>query len=138
MPSRAQDIAVHRMHTRILIDQFPTVVRLRRPAPLVEDGQGGRTRARNPDGTAIPDATLPAQKFFFSGLNSNGRSQTATRWDITEEGERFLTRFVIVGEWNADIQEDDWFMLGNRRVQILNVFPDRSYQTKCEAVTHDA
>lgn len=131
MPSRAQDIKVNRMHTRILIEQFPSKVRLTRPRPLVEDGEGGRIRE-----PGLP-TQVREQTFFFSGLNSAGRSQTAQRFDITDQGERTLTRFVIVGEWDADIQEDDWFMLGNRKVQIMNVFPDRSYETKAEAVTID-
>lgn len=126
-----RELKMFREHTRILIKEETTKVSLKRPRPLVDDGQGGKVR--EPGGPI----DIPEQKFFFSGLNSNGRSQTAARWDITEEGERFLTRFVIVGEWDADLQEDDWFMYNGRRVQIMDVYPDRSYETKAEAVTID-
>jgi hypothetical protein len=120
-----------REHTNILIKNEPTKVVLNRARPLVDDGQGGKVRE---PGEPIQ---IDEQTFFFSGLNSNGRSQTAARWDITEEGERFLTRIVIVGRWDADLQEDDWFMFQGRKVKIMDVYPDRSYETKAEAVTID-
>lgn len=119
------------MHTKILIDQFPTEITLKRPPAQVEDGQGGRSRP------STPPTTLAPQEVFVSGLNSNGRSQTAARWDITEQGELFLTRFIIIGMPELNVQEDDWFEFMGRKFYIQNVFPDRTYETKCEAVTLD-
>lgn len=132
MPSVLEgEIRLHRMHTRLLIARYPTRIVINRPPPLVDDGQGGMQRPNT------PPTVLPAQNVFFSGLNSNGRSLTATRWDITDRGERFLTRFVIVGEYNANLEEDDWFMFQGRKIKISDRFPDRTYQTKCEAVAID-
>lgn len=129
--ARTRETQIMRMHTRILIDRFPSDIVVERPRRAVPDGQGGVER---PSGRG---QTLRPQRVFLSGLNSNGRSLTAARWDVLPEGERFLVRYVVIGPYDADLQEDDEFTFQGRRFRIMSVFPDRAFETKCEAVTVD-
>lgn len=113
--------------TSILIEHDPHVVSLNRKAPLVDDGEGGRTRSGVP-------TVLPAQRFYIGGFAENFGVRNRPAYEEDERGERLVARFILVGMPGTDIAEGDWFELGGHTYTVQFVDPLREFQVKAEAV----
>lgn len=115
-----QGLTVERKQTKQFIDQNPTEVVLQR-ASWVPDGAGGQKPAQwtevKPQTMRLVPQTLPKE----------------TR---TSAGEMVNVEFIIVAEHNADIKEDDVFVMDNRRYEIVWVYNQNGYELKAEAARH--
>lgn len=115
------ELQSQRQATRDLIDSKPVKLTIHRPTELVSDGAGGLIREDTPD-------ELPPRERYMGVIT-----------DITvlgfanvefEEGKRIRWTHILVGPYDDDIQENDFFMIGDRKYVIARVHPDRTYQTK--------
>ena len=52
----------------------------------------------------------------------------------TVEGQTVTPEYVLLGSWDADIRNGDWFYVDGVKYEVVFVHPDRSYQTKAEVV----
>lgn len=112
---RAQERA-----TKNLIHSFPSEIALRRlPGEMVRTPAGGVSQ-----GTGRPIA-LESKERFFSAVTQN------PFWIETQNGERVIVTYVLVGLKDDDIQAYDEFVVGGRTFWVVKVDPTTlSYQTK--------
>ena len=111
--------------TRTLIEAWPQGIILNRPPEPVDDGAGG---VRVPDG---PDTQLPVQTLYFAESDAETDVERTTL-----AGTKVVITHVLVGMPDADMRENDWFVVGDKKFKIQYVLPDRDYQTKGE-VTYE-
>lgn len=79
-----------------------------------------------------PPTTKPAKARYFGAVI--GDPVYVTR----DEGEHILARHVIVGMPGDDIQQKDTFTLGGREFEVVQMHPERSWQTKGWVVERSA
>jgi hypothetical protein len=112
-------LQAQRLQTANLIAASPRNIALVRERGWTSDGAGGRVPISGP-------IQLPAVTRYL-GLVSDTYGL-----NVTNEGERHRTTFILVGPYNDDIQAGDTFDLDGLKAEVTFVHADRSYQTKAE------
>ena len=116
----AAELKVHRANTKAFIEaDKKTVVLLR--STRTPNGQGGFT-------ISAP-ASRPAQTMRLIPTSGNRSIERATI-----EGRSVTPDFILLGEWNCDMQRFDEFVDQGMRYQVVWVEEKRSYETKGEVV----
>jgi hypothetical protein len=110
---------VMRKQTAEFIAVYPLVIILVRPG-AEDDGAGG-TR---PD----PEALEPQ---IFRQITQPTSPQVFTR---TIDGEEVKPDFVLLGEWNVDVQIGDYYFKDGAKHEVAYVKEDRRYETWAEVV----
>lgn len=114
--------------TTVLIQTFGQEISLIRPAGLMDDGAGGKTRVSN-----SPEITLAGVQRFLGGLQTEGRGVTTEplNWFTTSLGDKFKEFFVLIGEKDDDIRPDDYFVIERKKYVVLFLHDTVSaYMTK--------
>ena len=119
--NRLRDLLDRRQTTADLIEQEGCDIALQRPAARVSDGAGGWV---SPGGPATPQNAV---RRFFSLVQYEPQDQ-----QNTIVGERELVKFVLVGKFNDDIQEGDFFEFGDRKYTVDFINPDRYFEVRAE------
>lgn len=97
----------------------------------VDDGEGGQIPAPAAPGED-PDEPVSIKQRYFTTVVAEPVDET------TDQGERLLINFVLIGKWDDDIREGDWFYVKNERYQIEFVDPNQDYQTKGVGVAYSS
>lgn len=109
---------VMRKQTTEFIAVYPQVIALVRTA-MESDGSGGfKTVGPNPLGPQT-----------FRQITQPTNTQVLRR---TIDGEEVSPDFVLLGEWNADVQIGDWYMKDGAKHEVVYVKEDRRYETWAE------
>lgn len=118
--------------TAQLIKEYGRDVTLFRPPPFQHTAAGGVQRQGG------NDTELDAQRVYFGG-KINNRMNNIPFEQLTTLGEYINKAFVLVGMPTEaygiealDVQEDDYFYIGDHMYYITFVDDDRTYQVKCE------
>lgn len=101
--------------TASLIEEDGMVVELLRSV-WEETASGGIRR-----GTSVLQD--PARRFFGAVTADPYRL-------LREEGEQIVLRHVLIGMPGDDIQEKDTFEVGGRQFEIVDVAPDKTWETR--------
>lgn len=110
---------VMRKQTTSFIAVYPQSIVLTRPGSQ-PDGAGG---------TKPNPSALSAQT--FRQITQPTSPQVFTR---TIDGEEVKPDFVLLGEWNADVQIGDWYVKDGAKHEIVYVKEDRRYETWAEVM----
>lgn len=70
-----------------------------------------------------PEPKDPVRRYF------SGVAADAVRV-FYSEGEQIVAAYVLIGPPGDDVQEKDEFVLNNQKFRIVEVHPDRSYETR--------
>jgi hypothetical protein len=108
---------VMRKQTKSFIDEYPQSIVLVR-ADTESDGAGGVKSTLAP---------LPAQT-----LRQITQATNTGVFRRTIDGEEVQPDFVLLGEWDADIANGDWYMKEGAKHEIVYVRDDRRYETWAE------
>jgi hypothetical protein len=115
-----EDLATLRKQTAEFIGYNPMEVVLLRPQ-RVADGSGGW---KDDPPTALASQTMRK-------ITQPTNSQVFRR---TIDGEEVKPDFVLLGEYNADVQNGDYWLEDGRRYDVVYVKDDRRYETWGEAI----
>jgi hypothetical protein len=110
---------VMRKQTAEFIAIYPQVLVLTRPV-TASDGAGGSTATPTP---------LAAQT--FRQITQSTSPQVFTR---TIDGEEVKPDFVLLGEWNVDVQIGDYYTKDGAKHEVVYVKEDRRYETWAEVM----
>jgi hypothetical protein len=102
-----------------LIRQDPTTVTLIRH-PRVRSDTGGYVEG--------PPVTLRPQVFHLQSFKRRLTDETVR----TEQGTVQSLLYTLVGKWNADIQQNDTFFLGDDEFEVEAVDLDRRVRTAAQ------
>jgi len=116
----SREMAVLRKQTIRFVKENATVVQIQRGTGMVPDGAGGWTPA--PGSTPIDP-----QEFRLIIQNTSG--YTATR---NIDGETISPAFVMIGMYDANVQEGDTFVLDGNGYRVSFVRDDKRYETWSE------
>lgn len=108
--------------TKDLIESEPTMISLKRSSPWVRTASGGRIRAEGEPTVLDPVAR------WFSGIVEDAHIVTR------DEGEQIVCRHVLIGMPDDDVQEKDFFSVGERNFEVIEIHPARDFQTKAWCV----
>lgn len=111
------ELLMQRRQTTAFINADVLEVSLQRFAP-VTTAAGGTKRGA--------PATVPLQRFRLVPASMRTPTPTAA----TEGGQVPIFPYVLVGRWDADVQENDEFQLDGRWYQVRKVDPDRLVETR--------
>lgn len=129
--ARAQDVRSMRRSTMALIKREGQNISLFRAGGtsggFVDDGEGGEVPAPTPVGEDPSEPVSEKRRYF-----STTEADPEDRGD--DDGERLLIPFVLIGRWDDDIREGDWFYVNDQKFEIDFVQPDREYQLKGQGV----
>jgi hypothetical protein len=117
MTIQADELTYLRLNTKAFIDADYKDIVLNR-VTREDNGAGGFTETENP--VAAQRLRLIPQQGNMSPLRE------------TLDGEAVQPDYVLLGEWNSDIQRWDTFADGNRRYQVLFVHEKSTYERKGE------
>lgn len=118
MTIRPSELKAQRRISRAFIDADSRSVVLLRGA-FTSDGAGGKIR-----GEGVP---LAAQRMRLIPQEDGATART------TAEGETATPEYMLMGEWDADMERFDEFELDGVRYQIVYV-DDRQYELKGEVI----
>jgi hypothetical protein len=113
----AGELEIQRDLTRSFIAADSLSLALTR-TPKVSDGAGGLK-----NGTP---ATLTAQTLRLNPLQDAVQSRT------TADGKQVLPQYMLMGEYNADLDRGDTFTVDGRRYEVVFVLQNKQYQVKAE------
>lgn len=102
--------------TSDLIAQDPIEISLKR-FEWVRTSSGGQTRSGAP-------VELDPVPRFFAGVVADAVYVTRV------EGEQIVCRHVIIGLPGDDIQQKDTFTVDGRNFEVVEIHPEKSFQTK--------
>lgn len=108
------DLVTLRKQTKAFIDEEPRSIALQRK-DITPDGEGGVQH------TIL---SLPAQ--IFNLITQATSAQVARR---TMDGEEVFPEFVLLGEYNADMKNGDWFLIDGIKYEVVYVRLERRYET---------
>lgn len=95
----------------------PARISLKRPVDVVTEA-GGRTQSE--------ELTLPEQIFRFVPF----KRRLTREWGFSDMGEAVKNvDWILVGEYDANIQTDDWFVKDGTKYQVRVVSSWRLYRT---------
>ena len=118
MTIRAAELAVQRRITaEFIAADAQSIVLLR--SPRTPDGAGGFE-------VGAP-VSQPAQTFRLLPQEDGATART------TADGESATPEYMLMGEWNCNMQRYDEFVIGSRRYQIVYI-DNRQYEIKGEVV----
>lgn len=117
MTIQADELNYLRLNTKAFIDADYKDIVLNR-VTRADNGAGGYTEA---------EAPLAAQRFRLIPQQGNMSPLRETL-----DGEAVQPDYVLLGEWNSDMQRWDTFADGNRRYQVLFVHEKSTYERKGE------
>lgn len=100
-----RELAVLRKQTEQFIKENPTSLALSRPT-RTPNGKGGFTTTNAPV-TAQTFRIIPQQRAGIASRNT--------------DGEKVEPVFVMIGRWNADVTDNDAFVLGGRNYTVTYV-----------------
>ena len=101
-----------------LINSRPYEIKLVRKGEFARTGSGGQKRSASP----TPQKTI---KRYFGGVSGNPMILEGAN------GERHQATYVLIGDWNDDIQKYDEFNLYGKDYRVVGVDEaSRGYQTK--------
>lgn len=121
---RLGELQVQRRMTDQLIASEPVSIALSRPPAKVDDGAGGRVS------TGVP-TLQPVTDRFFADVTEDERF-----YSRNTIGQAVVTEHVLIGRYNDDIREGDYWDQGGRRFVVEYVHPERDYQTKARVVSY--
>lgn len=104
--------------TRNLIEWDHQNIVINRPPAKVRQPDGSVKRA------AGSGTTLEPQKLFFSGITADDVRE------VSWEGEKIHSTFILIGMPDADFQEGDTFEIWGRKFLIAEVHRDLRWQRK--------
>lgn len=113
----ASENEVMRRQTKDFISIYPQQIVLTRPEMLA-DGSGGFKSTLTP---------LPAQTF-----RQITQPTTSDVFRRTIDGEEVTPDFVLLGEWDVDVKNGDWYMKDGAKHEIVYVKDDRRYEAWAE------
>lgn len=108
---------VMRKQTTAFIAVYPQSLILMR-SDMVADGSGG-----------VKATLTPLDPQTFRQITQPTNTQVFRR---TIDGEEVQPDFVILGEYNADVQIGDWYMKDGAKHEVVYVKDDRRYETWAE------
>ena len=111
------ELEVMRSQTKQFIAHYPKDISLQR-ADMVSDGSGGVKATLE---------TLPAQT--FRQITQPTNTQVFRR---TIDGQEVTPDFVLLGEYDVDVKDGDWYMADGRKFEVVYVRDDRRYETWAE------
>lgn len=119
--TRYTDADLERDTTAAQVDAVGVLVTLLRPAAPVADGEGGFLPGT---GDPVPQAPrrriiTPVRLVFRNGHNPE---------ETTADGERYLTRYVMVGEYDDDVREGDLLTFRGEPLRVAEIKGDRTTQ----------
>lgn len=114
----ASENEVMRRQTKHFINVYPLSIALVRTV-MTPDGSGG-VKSLGPD---------PLDPQTFRQITQPTSPQVLRR---TIDGEEVQPDFVLLGEWDADIQVGDWYMKDGAKHEVVYVKEDRRYETWAE------
>lgn len=117
----SRELKVLRKQTHRFIAENPEDVTLRRNATRTGDGAGGWTTT---PGTPIPPQRV---RLVIQGGNVASRNL---------DGEEVSPAYVMLAEYDADVEIGDVFTLAGRDYKIHFVREDRDYEVWAEVIDH--
>lgn len=126
----ALELKYQRRATANIISSAPTSITLWRNGESTDDGAGGSL-------PVLPVQTAPRLR-YFAGLVGGARTSTPGQsFHTNDDGDRQVTRYILVGEYDDDIRKGDWFFIGAAKYKVYEIAADRSFEVKafCERVT---
>lgn len=111
------DLLAMQRQTKQFIDENPITVNLQRDS-LIPDGAGGHSVTPNPVGNQV-----------FRMISQSTSSAVERR---TSDGQLVSPEFVLLGEYDADARNGDFYMLDGIKYEIVYVRFDRRYETWSE------
>lgn len=105
--------------TKDLIDNNPWEISFTRRA--WERVPGGGQRQKDPQ-------DLPSQRVYLGAVSADAS------YFVTVEGNRVMADYVIVGLPELDVEEKDSFELFDRTFEVVEIHPDRQYETRAWCV----
>lgn len=88
---------------------------LKRPKKI-SDGMGGFKK--------LSDETIPPQK-----MRLVTQTESVTVVSHTADGEEVNVDYVLIGMWDSNISNGDYFIMNGHKYEIVLVREDRSYET---------
>ena len=116
--------AVMRKQTKHFIDDNPVTVTLNRPGSKSSDGAGGFVVAMGSD--------LDPQVMRLITMNQSGEAVSRSSLD----GTIVQPNYVLLGEYDADINEGDTFQMQGLEARVVYVRADRRYETWADVYRH--
>jgi hypothetical protein len=115
-------LAVNRKLTKYFIDDDPHEIKVHRRTEVPAPG-GGFNMVDGPERSPI------TVKFVYKGSASSFAG--AEGLQVTSDGQENRFDFTIISEWNADIEQGDWFDDDNgQRWEIKSEIPSNDYERR--------
>lgn len=114
------ELRVLRNQTTHFINENPEDITLLRGGTRTSDGAGGWSVA--------PGPAIPTQTFR---LIIQQKGENASR---NIDGEDIHPEYVLIGQWDASIENGDVFIKDERNYEVMFVRDDRRYETWAEVV----
>lgn len=119
---RTTDLTVMRKNTEDMIAARPTSIALIRPVGLVSDGAGGMKPV------AGSPTNFSAKNRFLSEITDATKIPFPSAQ--VEYGINFVATHILVGTYDDNVQKGDYFVHNGRRLTVMRIFTDRTYETK--------
>ena len=126
--SRYSTVDIQKQFTRDSIKSEGIPIALLRRATPVGDGAGGYAEPSE------AYTVMPAKKRILVATAINVRSGNTREYFQDSSGERYLVKYVMIGNSNDDIDMGDFFMYQTQLMKIADIHPDRSYEVRAQII----